>query len=357
MNIEKLEKSDQIVFKTIAGSQAYNLHTPASDQDFRGLFYWPKENYLKFETPSEQINDDKQNQIYYSLKRFFTLASTANPNILELLWMPERVVEKTTVFFQELQKERKQFLSKKIYFTYSGYSYAQIKKARSQNKLIMNPREDPKPTIEKHTFFIDDYINFNHLCKFRPIPFAEKGIKQEDYVVARVEGAAHLYRMYKRPGGPGIFRSGQLTCEPIPIEEEKDCVGLMLFNEDAYKADLKEWNRYHDWKKNRNENRWIAQEKGEIDYDAKNIMHCMRLLLCSEKALTTGEIVVEWNGPERDLLMNIRAGKMDFDELMEIVEDKNKYLEKLYNESDVIPHSINQKKIGELYYDLVQAYT
>lgn len=357
MNITELEKSGQIIFKCLAGSQAYNLFTPASDRDYRGIFFHNKNEYIKFHTPSEQINDDKQNQIYYSLKRFFDLASVANPNILELLWMTDRVTEITTDFFEELKSNRKIFNSKKIYHTYSGYAYAQIKKAKGQEKLIHNPRIGLKPTIEDHVFLVKQH-NMASEFPYRPVSIKNMDwFKQENYVVAKLENSQNTYRLYYRgKDGPGIFRNGQLVCESIPIEEEKECCGLLLWNEDAYKADLKEWNRYQEWIKNRNQSRWISQERGEIDYDAKNIMHCMRLLLCSEKALTTGDIVVEWNGSERDYLMDIRAGKFQFDEIMNTVEKKMKHLEYLYNNSDVLPHSINHKEVGDFYYYLMNKY-
>ena len=89
MNLEELKKSGRIIFECIAGSHLYNLNTPQSDFDTRGLYLNPYTEYLGLSEPSNQIGDEKHDTVYYSLKRFFELAMTANPNILELNFVPE----------------------------------------------------------------------------------------------------------------------------------------------------------------------------------------------------------------------------------------------------------------------------
>ena len=57
-----------------------------------------------------------------------------------------------------------------------------------------------------------------------------------------------------------------------------------------------DWKNYWTWIKERNPNRWIAQEKGEINYDTKNMQHCIRLLLSTKNILTKGEPIVRFEG-------------------------------------------------------------
>jgi len=138
MNVKQLEASDRIIYKVVSGSHAYGLSTPKSDIDIRGVYINPSSEYLRLQEPAGQISDNKQDIQYYSLKRFFELAQTANPNIIELLWMPEDCIKIKTPIMDKLIENRDLFISKKCFHTHSGYAYAQIKKAKGQNKKVHN---------------------------------------------------------------------------------------------------------------------------------------------------------------------------------------------------------------------------
>ena len=92
MNVQMLKESNRIIFESVAGSHLYNLNTEKSDIDIRGIYVNPPEEYLGLTEPSNQIGDEKHDTTYYSLKRFFELAMTANPNIIELLWVPDSCI-------------------------------------------------------------------------------------------------------------------------------------------------------------------------------------------------------------------------------------------------------------------------
>jgi len=57
MDVNELKSSDRIIFECVAGSHAYNLATPSSDQDLRGIFVNPPEEYLGLREPSQQIHN------------------------------------------------------------------------------------------------------------------------------------------------------------------------------------------------------------------------------------------------------------------------------------------------------------
>lgn len=87
-----------IIYKCIAGSKAYGTARPGSDEDICGIFMLPHIDYFSLKAPPNQVSDERGDMVFYTLKRFLELASTANPNIIELLFMPEDcILHKTPV--------------------------------------------------------------------------------------------------------------------------------------------------------------------------------------------------------------------------------------------------------------------
>jgi len=125
-----------LIFKCLSGSHAYGLNLETSDKDYRGVFSVDPLRYTDLQPPPEQINNDKQDDVYYSVKRFFDLLRNSNPNILELLWMPDDCVETTSPQWNIIKENRTKFITKQAYKSVCGYAIAQIKKARGQKKKI-----------------------------------------------------------------------------------------------------------------------------------------------------------------------------------------------------------------------------
>ena len=84
----------------------------------------------------------------------------------------------------------------------------------------------------------------------------------------------------------------------------------------AYQHAVKEHRQYWEWKRNRNHARWVQQERGELDYDAKNMMHLTRLLFSGENIVKCGEPIVRFEGEKLATLLSIRRGEWTFDEIM-----------------------------------------
>ena len=68
--------------------------------------------------------------------------------------------------------------------------------------------------------------------------------------------------------------------------------------------------------------------------------------------LTVGSPIVRFKGHQLDYLMQIRAGELEYEDIMEDVERRMAKLEELYKTSNVIPHSVNVKKLDALYREL-----
>jgi predicted nucleotidyltransferase len=339
-----------ILFECIAGSRAYGTTTDASDEDIRGLFALPAAAYLNLVRPPDQVSDARGNVVYYSLRRVIELLAQANPNILELLYMPEDCVRKITPEMQLLLESRHLFISKQCADTHAGYAMSQIKKARGQNKWINNPKSETPPCKEDFCYVIPrENVIADSSPPSRPIPLRSIGWDLDNYHAAKLEHARDMYRLYNYgKDAKGVFRGDVIACESIPVGDERTrFAGLLLYNEQAWKQAVVDHQNYWNWRRERNEARWQQQERGELDFDAKNMMHTVRLLLSGRSLMESGRPIVRFEGEQLELLMAIRAGHRTFDEIMTIAEDILADCERLKDIAD-LPDSCDATRASAL---------
>src|ERR1700753_3999008 len=143
-----------VLFSCIAGSRAYGTHTADSDEDIRGVYALPADSFLELDPPPSLLADERQNIVYFSLLRFVDLLTTANPNLLELLFMPPDCVQTCTQEMQALIRSRAMFITRQCGDTHIGYAMSQIKKARGQNKWINQPKGAKPPVKEDFCYVI-----------------------------------------------------------------------------------------------------------------------------------------------------------------------------------------------------------
>lgn len=337
--LEQLSGGDSsVIFECIAGSRAYGTATSTSDEDHRGIFVVPAQNYLSLLSPPAQVSDERGNTVFYSLRRTVELLSVANPNILELLYMPADCRTRSSAEMDLLESQRQLFITRQCADTHAGYAMSQVKKARGQNKWVNNPRPEAIPAKEEFCHVVPRETGDKDMQPpSRPVPLAQIGWNLAEFHVARLEHARDTYRLYHYgPSARGVFRGDVLVCESIPKEDEAGrFAGLLLFNEQAWKQSLIDHQNYWAWRRDRNQARWQQQERGELDFDAKNMMHTVRLLLSGKSILQKGEPLVRVSGAELELLMSIRAGKHTFDDIMQIAESLMAECEDLKSRSNL----------------------
>lgn len=122
-------------------------------------------------------------------------------------------------------------------------------------------------------------------------------------------------------------------------------IGILIYNEQAFNSAKRQHHEYWDWRRNRNESRWTAQERGQMDYDAKNMMHLVRLLLSGESIVTTGKPIMRFNGSRLDTLLAIRRGEWTFDAIMSFAEEKRGVIE---NGKGRLPPDCDRNAVDEL---------
>jgi len=285
----EFDVKERTIFRCLSGSHAYGTATPESDEDFRGVAIPPKEWFLgffrKFEQAESKPNPDKPevpDEVIYDIRKFAALAADNNPNVLELLFMPDDCVKLWTPAWERLVAVRDAFLSTRVKHSYSGYALAQLKRIRQHRGWLLHPMKE-QPTREK--FGIP---NNQALAEFK----------------AKTESAARA--------GLDIMQ----------------LFGPQLQAEAAYKKALSEWNSYLNWKKTRNPVR--AEMEARYGYDGKHASHLVRLLRQGYEILTTGKVNVR--RPDADELLAIRRdGIWPYDQLVEYAENMDRQMTDIYD--------------------------
>ena len=107
----------------------------------------------------------------------------------------------------------------------------------------------------------------------------------------------------------------------------------------------KKYKEYWDWVDKRNEHRYMTNINSGASYDTKNLQHCVRLL---DSAIYIGKYGTLKIEPEnKELLFSIKYGKLPYDDIMKMVEDKKQEMDEVFDSSD-LPESVDINKINEL---------
>src|ERR1041385_2160774 len=124
----------EMIFKCIVGSHAYGTNIETSDIDYKGVYLQPFKETIGWNY-KEQI-DVSKDEVYYEVKRFLELAMKGNPTMLELLFMPDEMVEISTPTWELIREHKHLFLTKQCRNSFGGYAVQQIKKAKGLDKKM-----------------------------------------------------------------------------------------------------------------------------------------------------------------------------------------------------------------------------
>jgi uncharacterized protein len=333
MTFEQLKNQKELILlDCISGSTAYNLHVAGSDVDKKGIFIMPQKQLYGFEQ-REQIANATNDEVYFEIGRFLELLTKNNPNILELLSTPnEHVLFRHPVM--DLIKPE-DFLSKLCLDTFAGYAQTQIRKARGLNKKINKPLD-----AERRSVLDFCYVIYNN----GSVPLAEwlkeNNYKQEECGLAGVDHFRSTYLVYhqKQLKNSVYFRgiiSGRDAddVQLSPVPKDLNSVAVMNFNKDGYSVYCKEFREYREWEEKRNELRYQSTLSHGKSYDAKNMMHTFRLLNMAEEIALYREVIVRRN--DRQFLLQVRNGEFEYDELMQMVEEKMEQVKIAYDKSEL----------------------
>ncbi len=344
MTIEDLRNRGLIILECISGSKAYGLDTPTSDIDIKGVFILPKEEYYGLNY-IPQVNNETNDIVFYEFGRFMELLSLNNPNILELLYTPETALIYKHPYLTEIKSDL--ILSKLCSNTFGKFALSQIKKAKGLKKKIVNPIAKERKSVMSFCFV--NYLQGSiPLEKYLEI----KGWKQENCGLVNIQNMKDVYGLYhsENLGFNGIIKgsvSNDVSLSSIPKGTVQE--GLMYFNRNGYSTYCKEYREYWDWVEKRNDNRFENTKSHFKNYDSKNMMHVFRLL---EMAIEIGkQKKLNVKRPNRDFLLDIKAGKFAYEDLIKMAREKQTEMEMAFDDS-TLPDEPDLAMINHLTYSL-----
>jgi len=309
MTIEILRAKGLILFEVIAGSKAYGLSTAGSDTDIKGVYYLPKADFYAGEYVS-QVADEKNDVVYYELGRFFELLAKSNPTVLEMLASPKNCIRYAHPLFEDLRMD--DYLSLAAVDTFVNYAMRQVYKAKGLNKKINNPVAKKRKTLMDFCYVLQG-VDAVPLVLY----LESKGWTQENCGLAKLEHCKDTYGLYYNSPSvtyKGILRkedSSEVNCSSIPKGEKLEA--YLVVNHDAFAQYCKAYREYFEWEANRNQKRFQSNLENNAGYDAKNMMHTLRLLEVAKEILVQG--VLNVRRTNRAELLEIKNGVYSYDEL------------------------------------------
>ncbi len=354
--IDYIKENNLILLDAISGSRAYGTQIPESDTDYRGLFIAELDDFLCGDFP-EQISDETNDVTYYEVGRFFELLIKNNPNILELLNVPEDCVN----FRHEVIKliDSNDYISKLCKNSIGGYATSQIKKARGLGKKIMTPVDKKRKTPVDFCYVIDGHKTYplqkilddrgmEHLfCGIVDVPNARDTYalyydwKSHYCFSDKIDDKtreAHLSEKRESDGPIGLGYKGlmlessnSLRLSSVSKEESENVTAIFSYNKDSYTQHCKSYKEYWEWVEKRNPQRYKVA--AEAQYDAKNMMHCYRLAEMGIEIAEGKGIVVR--RPNREFLLKIRNGELGYDEILDLSEGLLKQSDEAFKVSNI----------------------
>lgn len=337
-----MKREHKIIFKTVVGSQAYGTATPASDQDFKGVYIQHPDDILGFNY-LEQFEVSKD-ECYYEVRRFLQLLQSANPTVLEMLFMPEECVLETSSVFDLIVQNRDKFLTKKCLHSFGGYAIAQIKKAKGLDKKMNWERE----RVARKTPFDFCFVYENGKTLSLEQFLNRENIKQENCGLVNLNHFKDCYALYFHPqngfyNGIVSENSNEVKLSSVPKNESP--LTMMYFNKDGYSMHCKDYREYTEWLAKRNTQRYVDIKGHNQQIDGKNLLHCRRLLDMALEIATEKKLIVK--RPNADYLLQIRRGEVDLETIINDAEKDIKKLEEAYSQSD-LPDEVDKDFVNDL---------
>lgn len=327
----------RILFKCIVGSQAYGTAVPESDVDYKGVYIQEYDDLLSFKY-NEQVEIGKD-ECYYEVRRFLQLAQSANPTILEMLWMPDDCIVSSSPEFVLVQGVRERFLTKKCRDSFGGYAVAQIQKAGGLRKKM----NWEKSRIERKGVLDFCYVLVDKASM--PVRRWLSMSDQKSYGLSSIPHFRYTYNIFLGELFRGIVTSedaNDICLSEIPDGAVK--CGTLYFNKDEYSVHCREYKQYQEWLEKRNQQRYIDTGHGQR-IDGKNLLHCRRLLDMAIEIAREGRLVVRRNDAKE--LLKIRRGEVDLEKIIEKAEADIKMLDDVYAKSG-LPDAVDMGFVNDL---------
>ena len=409
ITFDSLRKDGLLLFEYIRGSQLYGLSRPESDTDRGGIYIEPLEVCLSsgIGFPVD-LESDKNDDTWYSFKKYMSLLVKSNPTVLESLYIPEDKILFKHPIFDLLLENKEKFITKACFNSFMGYAKTQIEKARSLKKKIVIGHMEEKSIM--------DFVYYRHKQGSRLFSkwLGEHGMKQRYCGLVNVPNMIGVFSVYYDWGAhfqeelkikdendfwnkysndtwnidinspEWLFFETFRKDNGLTINSSKKEVTKLYLNEfsktigykgmtnkadtsnqlrlssipkgrnsiidvsyyqDGYQCYCSQYRSWKDFEKNHNEERFnLAKEK---QFDRKNMSHAVRLLHMGIEIARGEGLKVDRTGIDRDFIMKVRLGETDYDTILGYLENKDQEMKEAM-ENSTIPEEIDLNFVDDL---------
>lgn len=295
-----------VVLDTQVGSRAWGLANERSDDDRRGVFAHPFAWTQGLVAPPEDLVSADGSATYWSVDKAVRQALRADPNTLEMLFVPGAKALDTVG--EWILAARDCFVSTEIYGTFARYALGQLRRldqglrlAEHRGMLLEWLRDDPTLSLDAAS---------RRLAELSPraAPTEAGGLLQ---------AKQYIKQLYRSMADQGLIASSDF--------------GSLA--------------------------RFAAERSLEFDLPRelrpKNAYNLLRLLATAERWLREGEPVFEVSGALRDRLLAIKAGEVALSEVLAEAEsmapslDEARAGSKLPARPDVVRADALLRQVGE----------
>ena len=320
-SIDELQQDKLILYSYIRGSQAYGCALPTSDTDTGGVFISPL--FGLFGLPNWYVSDvrsDRNDDVYYELKKFFKMLGESDPNTTEALFVDKKYRTYVHPLFETLLESRDKFLTKKLAFRFMEFATSQIRKARGLNKKIVNPVKERKTITDFCYVLTDTGYGTMPLKKF----LDKQGIDLNTCGCVNVPNAPGTYALFQDTpvgefGFSGIEGIDGTNLKFSSVPPNQKPIALFFFNLNDYSMHCRSYREYKEWEAMRNPVRY--ESNLGMTYDSKNLMHCFRLLNIAKEIAGGEGFNSDRSNIDREFLLDIRNHKYEYDDLMKMSDE------------------------------------
>lgn len=347
---QTITNKENLLFLCFGGSYSYGTNTEGSDIDIRGI-YGPnfKDLLLLKDTSDDFYKSDETDTTLYSLKKFFDLALSCNPNIIEMLGCREEDYAYISKAGRILLDNKKLFLSKKAYASFSGY-------ARGQLNRLKNALAKEEMSLCEKQFHVKDSLDnmYDHLenkfSSFKRDMLTYKIVNEKGQKFTKHGTQIYLEDVHvlTELGESFILKNGKR--EIVDLSKTKLLLDLNMKNVNPleFKSIYVEISSFI----NGYEGNVGRRNRKKDDYHLnKHAMHLVRLFLMGIEILRDQSI----NTYRKDakMLLDIRDGKYQNEddsykkEFFDLIDNLSLELELAYSTS-LLPNEPDRDKLNNL---------
>ena len=332
---------DTTIFNYVRGSHCHGISTKDSDVDTCSIYVSDMDTMFGLNCFYKDVKESNDNNdVMFELGKFGHLLLKSNPSVIEALFVDRKFITEMHPAFNRFIENRDMFLTKSCFPSFGGYATMQIQKCRGLNKMITQPIVERKSPVDfcfvvygNDTISLDEWLSM-------------KNKKIEEISLTKMNHARDLYAIFDYPGG--VCRDGANDVHVTSIPKGYMSIGTMCFNKDAYQVHCRKYKEYKEWEKHRNPVRY--QSNLNKNYDSKNVCECFRLVTCCTEIAEGKGFIVDRSDIDRNFLLDIRAHKFEYDEIMEVLEGKVEKMKDAIAQS-TIPESVDVNVLNQMVID------